>query len=30
VAHGRLILEHGRLSVRVTGRVQESPKVRDR
>jgi hypothetical protein len=30
VAYGRLVLEQGRLRVRVTGRVQESPKVRDR
>ena len=30
VAYGRLILEHGRLRVRVVGRAQESPKVRDR
>jgi len=30
VAYGRLVLEHGRLLVCVTGHAQESPKVRDR
>ena len=28
VAYGHLVIENGRLRVRVTGRVKESPKVR--
>lgn len=30
VAYGRLVLEHGRLRVCVTGHAQESPNVGDR
>jgi hypothetical protein len=30
VAHGRLVLENGRLRVRVLAHVKESPEVKDR